>query len=350
MDFLNNIELQVKAFFFNSKTDYLPYYKNFSFVIDKRDNETKLKQLLAMIQEKNSDFSYPEKDLVFRVNKLVVTGEEKLSTIMGELGIELTIDPALSFRSDNGLILNNSDFMHQYRNIFKRHTENREDLEYYISLYPIHYASETFNYNHEYIGDAILVTAARIIGNNPDLKDEILNAINDQFNGINCCEYENHVFQGTDYTEVIAGLKKELQEKKDKSIIDTFRAKCLNKMRKPIELETLEGKNIAIYHGDKNSDIKIEALGGKLIDFEMSTKLAGQTIIETSPSIAHQKAGKMMLQAMDNAAEVLVFTKESDAKFFNTIVAEVENEMGRDVTIPLLSLSEFKAMAEKVEA
>ncbi len=350
MDFLNNIEIEVKAFFFNSKTDYLPYYKHFSFVIDKTDNETKLKELLAMIKEKNSDFSYPEKDLLFRVNKLVVTGEEKLSAIIDELGTELCIDPALSFRSDNGLILNNSDFMRQFKTIFKRHTENREDLEYYISLYPIHYASETFNYNHEYIGDAILVTAARIIKNNPDHKDEILRAINDEFNGISCCEYENNVFHGKDYSEIIAGLKKELYKQKDKSLMETLKAKCLNKMRKPIELESLEGKNIAIYHGDKHGDIQLEAFGGKVIDFEMSTKLAGQSIIESYPTIAHQKAGKMMLQAMDNGAEVLVCAKESDAKLFNTIVAEVENEMGREITLALISLSEFKAMANKVAA
>jgi len=357
MDFLNNIELNVRAFFFNAKTDYLPYYKNFTFTVDKTDQETQLKALLPLIQAKNSDFSYPDENLLFRVNNLVVTGEEKLSTIIEELGTELTIDPALSFRADNGLIFNNNNFIRQFRSTFKRHAENKEDLAYYISLYPVQYASETFQYNHDYIGDAVLVTAAKIIEEHPEYEDDILEAINDEFDGIGCCEYENNVFQGEDYSKVIQGLKEKIRRKNSRSLMDKLKSNCLNKIRKPIELESLEERSVALYRGEKNSLSLQEKLAkniqqhnGKIVEFEMSTKLAGQTIIDSNPTIAFQKAGKMMLEALDNGAEVLVFAKESDAQLFNNIIAEVESEVGREIPLALLSWDQFESMINAVEA
>ena len=53
MPFANIINLQVRAFFFNSNTDYLPYYKNFNISIDK---DATLFDVLSKIKAKNSDF------------------------------------------------------------------------------------------------------------------------------------------------------------------------------------------------------------------------------------------------------------------------------------------------------
>ncbi len=341
MDFLNTIDLEVRAFFFNAKTDYLPYYKNFSFTINKEDNRLLMKDLLKMIQEKNETFAYPEKDLLFRVNNKVVTGEESLMEVIELLGTELTIDPALSFRSENGLILNNSDFMHQYRTIFKGHAESREALELYLSLYPLHYASETFNYNQDYIGDAILITVAKILEKYPEHKDELLHAINDEFDGIGCCEYENNMLFGEDHTQTIIDLKKEIRHLNRRSILNRLVTMCQKKMRKSISLETLEGKNVAIYYAHSSESINLEPFGAKHISFEMSHKLAGQTILKSNPTIAYQKAGKMMLQAMDSGAHALLFAQEEDAKLFKSIIATVEQTVGREITLALIAPSEL---------
>ncbi|MCH9739357.1 MAG: hypothetical protein K0U38_00750 [Epsilonproteobacteria bacterium] len=356
MEFLNNIELEVKAFFFNAETDYLPYYKNFSFTVNKTDKETKLKQLLPMIKEQNPMFFYPEEDLIFRVNDLVVTGEEQLSAVVKKLGTELTIEPALKFRSNNGLIIDNSDFMHQYRTVFARHYAEKEDLEYYISLYPLHYASETFNYNREYIGDAILLTAAKMIERNPDNKDEILAAINDEFNGINCCEYENNVFEGEDYSETINALKNEIKLTSSKSLMEKIGAACLNKVRKEVTVDSLEGKNIALYVGDKNSDELVKETNkaieniGNLITFSMSCKRAGQSLVTSNHELAQQKAGTVLLEALDAGAEVLIFTNDEDCSFFGEIVAEVESAVGREIELAFITLSKFNEMSSSVEA
>lgn len=343
MLFENQLDITIRAFFFNAKTDYLPYYKNFSFTVKKEDT---LKDILAMIKEKNSMFAYPEKDLIFRVNGMVVTGVEKISDVVEKLGVELKIEPALEYRSDNGLILNNHDFMHQYRRVFTRHNTTKEDLAYYLTLYPHHYASETFNYNREYIGDAILILAHKMINDKHHNVEEILKDINDEFNGINCCEYENNLFNGEDYSKIIDELKDMIKASKNKCILDKIKKTCLNKMRTSIEIDSLDGKNVALYVGDKNP-IEIDV---EFIKFDMSTKKAGQSLMETYPTIAYQKAGKMLLQAFDSGVEVLVFAKDEDLALFTDKISQIESEVGREISMAFISLSRFKELSAKVEA
>jgi len=347
MPFENQLDINVRAFFFNAKTDYLPYYKNFSFTMQK---ETTLKDVLKLIKEKNSNFSYPEKDLVFRVNELIVTGEEKVAEVVQDLGTELLIEPALKYRSNNGLILNDHDFIHNFRQIFKRHMESKEDLINYVKCYPLHYASETFNYNHEYIGDAILVLAHKMITEGcSDCKDEILKAINDPFNGIRCCEYENNIYKGEDYGEKIAELKEMINLKEKESLIDKLSAKTLRTLDH--SLESIEGRNIAFYAGDKNLNSKelkkkiereIAQSSANLIKFEMSNKLAGQTIIDSHRELAHQKAGTVLLNALDNGADTLICSKDSDLDFFKNVISRCERVMGREIELKLISLGEFE--------
>ena len=345
MPFENQLDINVRAFFFNAKTDYLPYYKNFSFTVQK---ETTLKDVLQLIKEKNSDFSYPEKDLLFRVNELVVTGNENVEEVIQNLGVDLLIEPALKYRSDNGLILNNHDFIHNFRRIFKRHSESKEDLAHYITLYPLHYASETFNYNHEYIGDAILVLAHKMITDGcSDCKDEILEAINDPFNGIRCCEYENNVYKGKDYSVEIAELKEMINLKEKESLVNKLSNMTLRKLDH--EIETIEDRNIAFYTGDKNSEeisanieSEIKNSSANFINFEMSTKLAGQTIIDSHIELAHQKAGTVLLNALDNGADTLICSKNSDLIFFKNVISKCERIMGREIELKLISIAHFE--------
>jgi hypothetical protein len=354
--FENQIELKIRAFFFNAKTDYLPYYKNFSFMIDTTE-DILLKDILPMIKEQNPDFSYPEKELIFRVNNLVVTGYEKLSTVIDRLGVELTIDPVLKYRSDNGLIINNHDFMHQFRRILG-HYASKEDLEFYLRLYPVHYASETFNYNKEYIGDAILILANKMISDGNPNYIEILDAINDEFDGISCCEYENNLFKDVDYSKDIDNLKAMIPNKKKISIIDSLINKIsARKEQRSYDVDLFQPQNIALYVGDKSSaklieEIKelVESSGSTFIEFDMATKKAGQSIIDTNPKIAYKKAGKMLLEAFDNGATVLAFAKDKDLEFFSSIHDEVESAVGRDINLNIVSLSKLKELTQAVEA
>ena len=88
-------KLTIKAFFFNAKTDYLPYYKNFTVNMEA---DATAKDLLAQIQEQNENFSYPKQHLVFRINDLVVDAKETVGAIVERLGTELQIYPVNAYR------------------------------------------------------------------------------------------------------------------------------------------------------------------------------------------------------------------------------------------------------------
>lgn len=195
-------KLKIKAFFFNAKTDYLPYYKNFTLTVE---DEATAKDLLAKIQEQNSDFSYPKQKLIVKINGLIVEAKEPVSNIVDKLGYELTIEPANSYRSNNGLKINDDDFTKSYALLEPYATES--DLKYYKTLYALHYASETEKFDHEYIGDAILVLAYKMISEGNEHKDSILNAITSVHSGLFDCEYENNLFNSKEHKDEIASLK-----------------------------------------------------------------------------------------------------------------------------------------------
>jgi succinate dehydrogenase/fumarate reductase-like Fe-S protein len=352
MPFENQLELNIRAFFFNAKTDYLPYYKNFSFTLDKKIN---LKEVLKLIKDRNRDFSYPDKDLIFKVNGLMVTGDEDLSTVVDRLGTQLTIEPALTYHSDNGLIINNRDFMQQYKRILGQYS-TKENLAYYMTLYPLHYASETFNYNHEYIGDAILVLASKMIAEGNEYKYDILEAINDEFNGISCCEYENNLFSTEDYSSTISELKKMVRRTNKKSIMDRISELTLCK-KKSFDIESTDGHAVAVYAGDdlshkllEKTKLSIQNSGAKFVPFNMSTKLAGQTLLKSNHQMAYLKAGTMLLEALDSGADILVCLKDEDVSIFKSILAKAERVMGRDIDIMLISLVELQKLTIKVKA
>ena len=90
-------KLEIRAFFFNAKTDYLPYYKHFNINVDA---EATAKDLLALIQQANENFSYPKQKLVMKINGLVVEAKQPVSELVERLGTSLQIDPVneLSFK------------------------------------------------------------------------------------------------------------------------------------------------------------------------------------------------------------------------------------------------------------
>jgi len=345
MPFSNIINLQLRAFFFNATTDYLPYYKNFKIAISK---ESTLLDVLSKIKAKNPDFSFPNKNVILKVNEKVTTANTSISTVVEKLGTELKIEPASTYHANNGLILNDDDFMKNFELLAPYASE--DDRAYYESLYAVHYASETNSYNRQFIGDAILLLAHKMIAEGNEHKEEILTAISDEFNGIRCCEYENNILNGEDHTEKISDLKKMLTLKDTASCFDKFT--CGKKEHK-IDHETLENSNIALYvglNGDDFSEIEtlIKESAASYIKFEKSSKLAGQTLIDTHFEIAHKKAGEMMLDALDSGADILVCSKK-DTEIFQKAIKSCEKVVGRDIELKIISQNRLKELCS-VEA
>ena len=349
--------LEIKAFFFNAQTDYLPYYKQFSIELAE---DMKAKDLLALIQEQNENFAYPEEKLLLKINGLVVEGDQSMSEVVEKFGTSLQIDPVNSYRSNNGLIINDDDFMQSYELLAP--FASKEDLEYYKTLYSVHYASETENFDHDYIGDAVLLLAHKMIADNSEHKEAILEAITYPYSSLLDCEYENNLFHAQDHTAAIEELKVMAKASKEPSFMDNLAARFTEKKDAFLKKEeteatvvTVEGKQIAYYAGavtGKTESIyeKITQADSKVVLFSRVNKLSGLSILNDNSQLAYTKAATTLLDALDSGAQVLIVEENEVLDMFKEHISGIEKTIGRDIDLALISAEDFMAQVNTVEA
>lgn len=360
MELLMSHKLEIRAFFFNAKTDYLPYYKNFNINVDA---EATAKDLLAEIQEANENFSYPKQKLVMKINGLVVEAKQPVSTLVERLGRSLQIDPVSSYRSNDGLKINDDDFMKSFEILAAYASE--ANLKYYKTLYALHYASETENFDREYIGDAVLVLAHKMITEGSEHTEAILDAITSVNSGLLDCEYENNLFNAQDHTADIDELKAMVKPPQTSSFMEKLTARFSKKgeeevqapaPKKAVTIDHLENKQIACYLGLTTEKIKvikqmIASIGANEVSFSRTHKLTGLGILEDNKDLALKKAGTTLLDAFDAGAEVLLVEDEAVLEMFKKNFSDIEKIIGRKmIGLELLSVEDFIAQACSIEA
>jgi len=316
------------------------------------NDEDPVEKILGQIKVQNDHFAYPKDKLVFKINDLVVTDAETVGSVVNRLGTSLQIDPVLSYRSNHCLIINDDDFMEHFELLAPYATE--DDKTYYRSLYALHYASETFKFSHDYIGDAVLLLAYRIIENGSEHKEQILEAISDPYDGLAACEYENNLFNVAFHTKEIDALHEMVGYLKNNSFLDKVTEKLSKKALYSFDKENIEGVQIACYAGDSGllDEIheQISQNAGKVIDFPRAKKLAGASLLGRQDNLAFLKAATTLLNALDSGAELLVVAKKRDLDMFTSNFASIQKRIGREIPLPLISLQDFEALCnvEKV--
>ncbi len=349
-------KLEIRAFFFNAKTDYLPYYKNFTIHVN---DDATAKDLLVKIQEENENFSFPKQKLLMKINGLVVEAKQPVSALVERLGTSLQIDPVNSYRSNDGLKINDSDFMNSFELLAPYASES--DLKYYKTLYALHYASETENFDREYIGDAILVLAHKMITEGSEHKEAILEAITSVNSGLFDCEYENNLFNAQDHSAAINALKAMVKPEEGPSLCARLMERFSKKeaevavpKRAAETIENLEEKQIAHYHGPASHDSihkLIADRGMKGVHFSRSGKLAGLGILEENKDLAFKKAGAILLDAYDHGAEVLVVEDIDVLDMFKKNFSAIEKTIGRKmIGLELISANDFVSQLNSIAA
>jgi len=352
-------KLEIRAFFFNAKTDYLPYYKNFNINVDA---EATAKDLLAQIQEANENFSYPKQKLVMKINGLVVEAKQPVSELVERLGTSLQIDPVNSYRSNDGLKINDNDFMENFELLAPYASE--ADLKYYKTLYALHYASETENFDREYIGDAVLVLEHKMITEGSEHTEAILEAITSVNSGLFDCEYENNLFNAQDHTAAIDELKAMAKPEEGPSLCTQLIARFSKKEKKEVEaveqkravetIENLEEKQVAHYHGlaSHNAMHKLSGeMAMKGVHFSRAGKLSGLSILEDNKDLALNKAGAILLDAYDSGTEVLVVEDIDVLDMFKTNFSSIEKTIGRKmIGLELIADEDFVSQVNLIAA
>jgi len=390
-----NHKLHVELFFFDATTDYLPHYKHFTCILDEKQT---LKDLLKNIQERHPSFEYPKQKTLLQVNAKLVDARLKIKELVRVFGTRLTLEPASIFRAYKDLRFDDHDFMEKYA-LLAPYCDH-DDLKYYRTLYHTYYASETLRYNPDYYGDALFLLALRLL-RREEHEDAILDIVSHKQNGLDLYEYENNSYPAHDISPEIEIIKTMLENRcfihSDqmqplKALIDNIKERFCreqedetfsaatrvliehyNIMSETIEedneldiiekhigfervLENLKHPftqfNIAFYTGPLHEDLPsqksasfVASIGGIFVPFDAATKACGATIVRTAPDIAYQKAGNILLAAMDNNIDLLIVNTPDALNMLNNNIKRCEKAVGRDIDLQIVTPSQLVAIA-----
>jgi hypothetical protein len=343
--------ITLRVFFFDAEKDYLPYYKTFTFRLD---GGMVLRDLLGMIARRNREFAYPENRCWFRLDGLVVSGGTTVERAVERCGTSWQLDPLSERRARHALVIDDRDFGEAFGLIAP--WAEAGDRAYYESLYPVHYASETFRFAPDYVGDAVVLAAHRIVERDPEKAEPLLEALAGAECGLYCAEYENNLFEARDYTDRFESLKRRIFRPRRPSLARKLEAKLCRKTPKPFEGYGVSGGRYALYTGPDAAGLpeklasELAAKGGTLVDFERSDRLIGRSLVESNPDLACLKMGTMIASAFDRGAQALIFAREVDLKLVRDHFAAIERVMRRELPLPMIAYSEFAARFLNAEA
>lgn len=343
------MKLEISLFKFDKNSDYLPYYtKHFLKV----DNEKNLLDILKTINktakfgfEKSTDF-----DLV--VNGVYVKASITLEELIENFSNELTIEPISIRRSNNDLLIDDNDFIEKM-DVLKDYL-TQDDRVNYANLKQYYYASNTLNYNSDYIGDSVLLIAYDLINKIPNSTNYILKALNSVEIGAQYhTSLENRIYNfDLSIEEKIKDIQKRLNFYEDidnqnfrinKTMILDF-----GNFKDSYEIKhDFKDFNIA-YYPSKNSEKTISLLNklnANLLNLDsMKLDLAKNTF-NKNPQITYCVASTILLDAFDNNADFLLVDNSDDFYIFDYNRKQIEKISGREIILPIIHLNELQKLA-----
>lgn len=344
------MKLEISLFRFDYKSDYLPYYtKNFIKV----ENEKTLLDIFKNINEENP-FGFEDKDDFYVVvNKVYTNASISIDELISTFGKDLTIEPISIRRAHTDLLINDADF-HERLKVLSEFIDD-EDKAKYESYKIYFYASNTINYEYDYIGDPILLLASDLIEKNKNNEQDILNALN---------EYDCGAQYHTSLEKRVYNLDSEIEKK-----ITELKAKL--GVSKPLKEQnfSLEKKNLlnfgifneikeikhdfhdfslAYFEGtNKDSQTKelLEKLNAKVLKTpSMNNDLALDTF-HLNSDFTIKLASNAMIEAFDNGADLLVVDDDNLFNLFDSNRKSLANACGRDVILPVIHKNELAKLA-----
>lgn len=173
-------KLVIEVFRFDSKVDYLPYYKKVTIEIDAKKS---VADLLALIKDDESSFGYPTgENAAIRIDSKAIFTNEKIEDIREFFGEQWQLDPLSSKHSTKDLIINTEDFEAKLE-LFDAFVDS-DDKEVYRSYIREHYTSPIVNLEEDFIGDGLFAFAYDMVQKYPDRRVEILESIAQKESGV----------------------------------------------------------------------------------------------------------------------------------------------------------------------
>jgi len=344
------MKLEISLFRFDYKSDYLPYYtKNYI----KIRNEKTLLDILNKINDEHT-FGYKNcENFCVAVNGVFTYVTASIQQLVESFGRDLTIEPISIRRSHTDLLINDSDFRKRVE-ILSEFMDD-EDIKKYETYKIYFYASNTMNFEYEYIGDSVLLLACDLIEKNPNNEKNILEEILSYEYSIQFhTSLENRIFNfNKSIEEKIVLLKKKLNLSKSVEEQDFSLEK-----KNSFEFGTFEDIkeikhdfndfNIAYYRGlneDSQTRELLSKLKAHIIDTPtMISDLALDTF-HINSDFTVKLASTVILDAFDNDADLLVVDDEKLFDIFDTNRRLLEDASGRSIILPVIHKNELAKLA-----
>jgi uncharacterized protein with HEPN domain len=345
------MKLEISLFRFDYKSDYLPYYtKNYI----KINNERNLVDILDKINIEEPFEYRSTENFNLVINGVYTKASITIDEIVKNFGTDLIIEPISIRRAKKDLTIDDSDFK-QRLELLEKFIDD-EDRQTYQNYKLYFYASNTINYEYEYIGDALLLLASNLIEKNSSNEKEILEILSQyECSAQYHTSLENRVFNlDKDVEEKIQTIRKKLQLTKN---IDEQNF-IVDKKSTSIAFEKLDNIgeikhyfdnfNIAYYKGlkeDEKTSSLLTKLNAKLINpSSMRSDLALETF-HLNSEFTMKLASTVMLDAFDNSADLLVVDDEKLFSLFDSNRKTLKDISGREIILPVIHTSELAKLA-----
>ncbi|NVJ53958.1 MAG: hypothetical protein HWD90_09695 [Campylobacteraceae bacterium] len=338
--------LELSIFRFDAKSDYLPYYKKHFIKIKEQ------KTLLDIFNEINEDepFDYEAyEDFGVVVNKKYTTLKVSIKKLVEIFGKDLTIEPLSIRRANKDFIIDESDFEEKLEILNDFTTV--EDKSEYLENKLLFYASNTLNFQYNYIGDPIILLAHKLIERTPKDKEKILKLLQEQEYSLEyhtslenrLLDFDKTIEEKINQIRNELGLIKSIEEQNfclDKSSSVKFHDYDLNSVIK----HDFHDFNLAYYYG-KNKDKEVEEflnkLNAKKIKLENENIDLNLELFHINQNLTIKLAATIMLEAFDAGADLLIVDSIEVFKLFDTNRLSLSKAVGREVIIPILHKSEL---------
>ena len=330
-------ELNISLFRFNHNFDYLPYYKKYTIFYKSGDSVYDILELI----NKDDNFSFDIKaECDVNINGLFLSANTLVNDIVLKLGNDLQIEPISKYRAKIDLIIDIEDYIKKLELFDKYLTqEQKRELKFKYTLE--YYASNTLNYNRDYIGDHNLLIAHELIKSDENLKDEIVTILKNKTNGIwYHTSLQNRLFND------IHSVEEKIKELFEICQIEYSSNNEINSSKNVKIKQSFEDFNIASYNTSLNLNQNINKSKAKYIELSSKNNDIASHSQDINKSFSLKIAGDILLEAKDKNADFIIVNNNKDLDTFDKLQNKIESKVGRDINLPVITQEQFLMLLE----
>ena len=347
-------EILIELFRFNAQTDYLPYYQKHTLRYSESDT---VNDLLKQMNEIEA-FGFDDNCNV-KVNDLYINSSELAGDIVSRFGNEIRIDSISELRAGKDLKIDRSDFI-QKISLLDNYLEAGENIAYRKSTELAYYASNTLNYNRDYIGDHVLIIAADLIEKDFSLRNELMDLLINTENGIwYHTSLENRILDTKveekiqklmylclEYIKPKTTLAKKVASICSKPALENFEEASTATPSTVTQL--FSGFNIASYEGVSESNLQalISDAQASYVKIPSGKEDLAAASALCDENFSFKIAGDILMQAKDNNADFVLVKNEKTKEFFDKNQSKMEKLTGRDLGMSIVSQDQFVQLLE----